>query len=164
MNRGKGLAIGLATIALAACGQGVVISDPQQTATFVLEKGYGSAKLLGGSANLYFLETGAGQCEGLQRIGSVDWSSGAEVRKPVPAGAPVKVYAEAIISTDGGYNAVRENRCAQRGSFTPEVGKTYRVQQAGELDRACTLTVIDEATGQAPADFTAAGTVNCKNW
>jgi hypothetical protein len=167
MNRTTIRRIALAAalpLGLAACAAGVMIPDPARVASVILEKGYGEAKLLGGSANMYFLETGAGACEGLQRIGSVDWRSGSEVRKSLPAGAPVKIYGEVIISTDGGYNAVIDNRCAQRGSFTPEIGKTYRIRQAGALGAACTLSVIDAETGQAPADYRAVPTDNCKNW
>jgi len=140
------------TLTMTGCTQGVVISDPERTATVILEKGYGNANLLGGSANMYFIETGT-NCEGLQLIAQVGWMAGEEIRKSTPAGGLITIYGEVIIDTDGGYNAVRVNRCAQRGRFTPEIGKTYRIRQEGQLDRACTLSVLDEDTGKAPAEF-----------
>lgn len=148
---------------LAGCSQGVVIDDPARTATFILEKGYGKAKLLGGSTNMYFLET-AGQCEGLQLIAEVGGFSGKETRRPVPAGGLAKIYGEVIIKTDAGYAAVWVNRCAQRASFTSEIGKTYRVRQLAALDQECAITVVDEATGETPADFRTGRAEICTAW
>ena len=152
-----------ATFLLASCAQGVVIDDPARTATFVLEKGYGNAGLMGGSSNLYFLETG-GHCEGLQKIAEMNWSAGKETSRPVPAGGPVTIYGEVVINTDGGYNAVRVNRCAQRATFSSEIGKTYRVRQLGNPGEACTLTVTDEATGAPPPDLTVSTAPICTTW
>lgn len=128
--------------------------DPAQSANFTFSKGYQKAKMLGGNTQLFFMAREAGSCKGIKYAAGFNWSDKADVLKiiPLPAGNPLTIYSLAKINGDGGYNRVIESRCARTVTFTPSVGANYTIKQKIDLSVPCDVQIIDQATGNQPAD------------
>lgn len=68
---------------------------------------------------------------------------------PIPAGAPIYLELQTLR-----YAGNTELYCGAHFAFVPEAGHSYMVAPNTNGGRACTATVTDQATGQAPASFT----------
>jgi hypothetical protein len=66
----------------------------------------------------------------------------------VPAGAPIYMELQTLR-----FNGVTELYCGAHFVFVPESGHRYSVAPDTHGGAACTATVTDLATGQAPASF-----------
>lgn len=67
----------------------------------------------------------------------------------IPAGAPIYMELQTLR-----YAGTTELYCGAHFAFVPEAGHSYAVAPDTHGGRACTATVTDQATGQAPASFT----------
>lgn len=57
-----------------------------------------------------------------------------------------RIYGAPGITSSG------DNWCMNGSAFTPRPNTRYRIQQTGSAYGACTLTIIDAAAGEEPAD------------
>lgn len=127
--------------------------DPAVSATFIVSKGYGKAKLLGGSQQMFVHQPVLGSCKKLKWITGVNWSDPAEKSVLVAAGAPINLYAQSKINSDGGWMTTLSNKCASSVTFTPRIGASYSVVQPAHPPAPCDLQIIDRATGAPPPDL-----------
>nr|WP_299850531.1 hypothetical protein [Sphingomonas bacterium] len=78
------------------------------------------------------------------------------VTKPIPAGAPVNIYAsvQRITSFGGGV-------CQNNVSFTPIAGHNYSVLQRSAVWQSCSIDVVDTSTNLVPLDLKQDNSVEC---
>lgn len=67
----------------------------------------------------------------------------------IPAGAPIYMELQTLR-----YAGTTEIYCGAHFAFVPVAGHSYAVAPDTHGGRACTATVTDQATGQAPTSFT----------
>jgi hypothetical protein len=138
--------------------------DPASAATFRFIKGYGHAKLLGGSSHMFTVQPDITSCHHMHYITGMKWSEGPEKEMPVPAGAPINLFAQTDIKTDGGPYTAVSNICSASVTFTPKVGGHYSVIHHAEWPTPCTLEVLDDATGAPPPDLVENPAIVCRGY
>ena len=146
-------AAGIAALGVAASG-----ATPQtESASVTMGKGYdrgvgpGAATMQG-----YFLLSDAATCHGMKRLAGFGMISGKSSTRPVPAGAPVSIYA--MVQRTENY---RTGVCQNSVTFTPIPNHNYSVLQRSAVWESCRIDVVDIATNQAPADLTRNNALKC---
>jgi hypothetical protein len=157
MNARARTGIAIAIVGLTGCISGY--AAPPGTGAFAdmtFEKGYGQAKMLGGSSQTYFAHEGH-SCDGIRRLASFNWSAGATKTRRVAAGIPINLSATLVENSDAGYNSVWVDECRALVSFTPRAGVHYRVVQT----RSCQIEITDIASGATPEDVVRSRAPDC---
>jgi len=153
-----GLAIkrGAAFIVASALFAGIAFAakvDPATAAKFFVAKGYGQAKLLGGSMQMFVIQPQLGSCKKLKWVTGVNWSDKAEKMVLVAGGTPINLYAQTKINSDGGWLETISNKCAASVTFTPQIGASYSVVQHAKPPEPCHISIVNRETGAPPQDL-----------
>ncbi len=141
-----------------ALGVGASGATPQtESATVTMGKGYDKGAGLGAATvQQYYLLPDDATCGRKKRLAVFNMMTGTSTTKPVPAGAPVNIYA-AVERT----NAFDAGVCQNNVTFTPIAGHSYSVLQRSRVWDSCKIGVIDTATNQEPADLKQVNSVEC---
>lgn len=147
------VAAGIAALACAAAAA----PDPVETATVTMTKGYdkGSGFASATVQQIFLLGKNA-SCDRKKRLAIFNWMTGTSTTKPIPAGAPVNIYADVER-----VNALDHGVCQNNVIFTPIAGHSYTLVQRSAVWQSCHIEVIDTATNQPPEDLRQDNSVEC---
>ena len=144
---------GIAALGVASLGA----APPPESATVTMGKGYDKGAGLGtATVQQYYLLPDGATCHGKQRLAVFSMFSGKSTTKPVPAGAPVNIFAAVERA-----NAFDTGVCQNNVTFTPIPGHGYTVLQRSAVWASCNIEVTDTATNQPPADLKQDNSVQC---
>jgi hypothetical protein len=150
--------VGVALVVVALCA-GCATSyktKEEDTATVMFVKGFRSGANAPGVQVYYISDTN--KCSGSKPAATMKkWSDGNRSVK-VPANQTVivsartsYVYATGVkLSGDDARANNRDRSCEDALSFTPVVGRIYRVQHDAAFGRSCRLEIIDRTTNKPP--------------
>ncbi|MDH7973333.1 hypothetical protein QH494_14175 [Sphingomonas sp. AR_OL41] len=146
-------AAGIAVLGLALLGA----AGEMGTATVTMAKGYDKGAGFGvATVQQYYLLPDDANCRRQKRLAVFNMMTGMTTTKPVPAGAPINIYA-AVERV----NAFEHGVCQNNVIFTPLAGHAYSVLQRSAVWDSCRIEVIDTTTNAAPADLKQDNSVAC---
>ncbi|GGD15840.1 hypothetical protein GCM10011342_25780 [Aquisalinus flavus] len=99
------------------------------------------------------------QCENVQKLAGFSFDRDYAATRRIAAGKPISFLAHSAESYTGGDLGfgpiVAFNYCWSLATFTPVDGRSYVMRHIGDPARpdSCTFVVVDETTGEAPADL-----------
>lgn len=131
--------------------------DQPESASVTMSKGYDKGMGFGvGTIQQYYLLPSDATCRHKKSLAIFSALTGKSVTKPIPAGAPVNIYAsvQRITSFGGGV-------CQNNVSFTPIAGHNYSVLQRSAVWQSCNIEVIDMSTNLTPLDLKQDNSVEC---
>jgi hypothetical protein len=146
-------AAGIAALGFAVLGA----TGEIESATVTMGKGYDKGAGFGvATVQQYYLLPDDANCGRKKRLAVFNMMTGATTTKPVPAGAPVNIYAAVERS-----NAFDHGVCQNNVIFTPVTGHAYSVLQRSAVWDSCRIEVIDTTTNAAPVDLKQDNSVEC---
>ncbi|HCK83958.1 MAG TPA: hypothetical protein DHW63_05410 [Hyphomonadaceae bacterium] len=130
-------------------------------------KGYATGAGLARSTQQEFQLVADRNCTEPRRAASFTWTTDNDTDVRVAIGAPLQLVAvtnfyHSYPGTPSGPGVTLETRqCSAFAEFTPEAGHTYAIVHRATPNAGCSLGIVDDSTGAAPADLTVAVPATC---
>jgi hypothetical protein len=158
----------IASLAITACAASYSqMSENAPHAVLRFTKGYTTGVGLSRSTQQEFQLVADRNCTEPRRAASFVWTSGNESDVRAAIDAPLHLVAitnfyNSYPGTSSGPGVTLGTRqCSALAQFTPQAGHSYAITHRADPGAGCSLSVVDESTGAAPADLTVAEPATC---